>query len=298
MDATQENLFGPGEGVVANAAPPVSVGRRKPVRTQLGDVLEVLNLGGGVQSTTLALMAVHGDLPPLDYAIFSDTGRERQATYVHVALLAHFLARHGIKVIFAKAHGNGIVADHHAFLNGTKKRVETMPFRIVAEDGTPGAPIIRKCTRHYKHRPVDKVITRLKREHPDRPIRRWLGISSDEKERMMEGFWHPLIEERVMGRTECLAWLSAHGYSAPRSACIECPYHDNAEWRDLRDNSPEEFAQAVAFDESLRASRVQRFDGLNQPVYLHKSCVPLAQADLEESDDGQRYIECSGGCFV
>ena len=39
--------------------------------------LRVLSLGAGVQSTTLALMAAHGEIGPMpDCAIFADTGWE------------------------------------------------------------------------------------------------------------------------------------------------------------------------------------------------------------------------------
>ena len=34
----------------------------------------VLSLGVGVQSTTMALMAATGELPPVDCAIFADPG--------------------------------------------------------------------------------------------------------------------------------------------------------------------------------------------------------------------------------
>lgn len=37
----------------------------------------ILSLGAGVQSTTLLLMALHGELEPIpDCAIFADTGAE------------------------------------------------------------------------------------------------------------------------------------------------------------------------------------------------------------------------------
>ena len=40
--------------------------------------LRVLSLGAGVQSTTLALMAAHGEIGPMpDCAIFADTGGSR-----------------------------------------------------------------------------------------------------------------------------------------------------------------------------------------------------------------------------
>ena len=50
--------------------------------------LRALSLGAGVQSTTLALMAAHGEIGPMpDCAIFADTGWEPQAVYDHLAWL-------------------------------------------------------------------------------------------------------------------------------------------------------------------------------------------------------------------
>ena len=50
--------------------------------------LRVLSLGAGVQSTTLALMAAHGEIGPMpDCAIFADTGWEPNAVYEHLAWL-------------------------------------------------------------------------------------------------------------------------------------------------------------------------------------------------------------------
>ena len=45
-------------------------------------MLNVLSLGAGVQSSTLALMAAHGEIEPMpDCAIFADTGDEPKAVY-------------------------------------------------------------------------------------------------------------------------------------------------------------------------------------------------------------------------
>jgi 3'-phosphoadenosine 5'-phosphosulfate sulfotransferase (PAPS reductase)/FAD synthetase len=46
--------------------------------------LRVLSLGAGVQSTTLALMAAHGEIEPPHCAIFADTGWEPRAVYDHL----------------------------------------------------------------------------------------------------------------------------------------------------------------------------------------------------------------------
>jgi hypothetical protein len=50
--------------------------------------LRILSLGAGVQSTTLALMAAHGEIGHVDCAIFADTQWEPRAVYVHLGWLA------------------------------------------------------------------------------------------------------------------------------------------------------------------------------------------------------------------
>ncbi|MEO3434477.1 hypothetical protein [Inquilinus sp. CAU 1745] len=51
--------------------------------------LRVLSLGAGVQSTTLALMAAHGEIEPMpDCGIFADTGWEPQAAQLRLTVTA------------------------------------------------------------------------------------------------------------------------------------------------------------------------------------------------------------------
>ncbi len=49
--------------------------------------MRILNLGAGVQSTTVFLMAHEGELPMIDYAIFADTQEEPKAVYQHLEWL-------------------------------------------------------------------------------------------------------------------------------------------------------------------------------------------------------------------
>lgn len=50
--------------------------------------LRILSLGAGVQSTTLALMAEHGEIGPMpDCAVFADTGWDACAVRDHLAWL-------------------------------------------------------------------------------------------------------------------------------------------------------------------------------------------------------------------
>lgn len=87
-------------------------------------------------------------------------------------------------------------------------------------------------------------------------------------------------------REDANNWLAkSWPWPVPRSACICCPYRTNAEWRDMRDERPAEFAAAVAFDKDIReayaAGRLARGELAGVP-YLHRKKVPLDMVDLSE----------------
>jgi hypothetical protein len=104
--------------------------------------------------------------------------------------------------------------------------------------------------------------------------------------------WHPdrTIREAAIlpcreSRADCGAWLAKHfpDRTFPRSACVGCPFRSNEEWRDMRDNRPEEWADACDFDEAQRVAHPPR------PVpprllfcapSVHRQLVPLREADL------------------
>ena len=49
--------------------------------------LRVLSLGAGVQSSTLFFKVLHGEIAPVDIAIFADTGNEPKEVYDWVKYL-------------------------------------------------------------------------------------------------------------------------------------------------------------------------------------------------------------------
>ena len=72
-------------------------------------------------------------------------------------------------------------------------------------------------------------------------------------------------------------------------SCIGCPFHGNAQWRDLRDNHPDEWADAVAFDYAIRnGSAHAKGQELRGSMYLHASCVPLDQAPIDRPTRTER----------
>jgi hypothetical protein len=153
---------------------------------------------------------------------------------------------------------------------------------VLNRDGSPGM-LRRQCTKEYKVRPVQRRLRELGVDSR-RPVELLIGISRDEAQRMKPSLvkyvehQYPLVDAR-MTRDDCVRWLADRGYDEPpKSACIGCPFMDNARWRDLRDNRPDEWADAVEFDAAIRHRT--RIDGA---AFLHRSLVPLPMVDLSTS---------------
>jgi hypothetical protein len=96
---------------------------------------------------------------------------------------------------------------------------------------------------------------------------------------------------RKESRVDCVEWLAANypGRTFPRSACLGCPFRDNGEWKDMRDNRPEEWVDACDFDDAQRqADHVGpgRRGLLVGVPYVHRQMVPLRMANLD--GDGER----------
>jgi len=67
--------------------------------------LEVLSAGVGVQTITLAQMSIDGHLPPLDCAIFADTGWEPPHVYAQLQHMTDALAAVGVPT-YIVSNGN------------------------------------------------------------------------------------------------------------------------------------------------------------------------------------------------
>lgn len=264
--------------------------------------LEILSLGAGVQSTTLLLMSLFGDLPRFDHVIFSDTGWEPAQVYEHLEKLTKFAAERGTCIETVRA-GN-IRQDHlspqheHLFIRNPVKRPDFMgrqrtfiPFFVVGADGKKGKTF-RTCTKTYKIEPVEKRVRELlglksgQRWPLEHRVNQHLGISWDEVQRMRVSDrpaiinCYPLIDGR-MTRDDCHAYMAEHGWTAPRSACIGCPFHRNDEWRRMRDTDPTAWEDAIEFDETFRARALAGLTPLDGVPYLHDSRVPLREAQID-----------------
>lgn len=262
--------------------------------------LRCLSLGAGVQSTTMALMAAHGEIGPMpDAAIFADTGWEPKAVYEHLDRLEKALPFPVHRV------SAGNIRDAIIVSKNPSGRFAAVPW--FTSNGGMGR---RQCTREYKVEPIARQQRALLGYRPRQRIpvgsaEVWIGISTDEAIRIKPSFkrWQinrwPLIE-KGMSRRDCEAWLSARGWSAPKSACLGCPYHSDAQWRAIRDGSPEEWADVVEVDRLLRDGGTVR--GMRHHQFMHRSLKPIGEVDLSTAEErGQGDLfgnECEGMCGV
>ncbi len=108
--------------------------------------LRVISLGAGVQSTTMALMAAHGEITPMpDCAIFADTQSEPQAVYDHLKwLMSPNVLPFPIHVV-TKGSLRAAILSASA---GRTRNDGRPPLYIRNPDGTKGI-LKRQCTADY-----------------------------------------------------------------------------------------------------------------------------------------------------
>lgn len=250
--------------------------------------MKTLNIGWGIQSFTLAAMVALGELEPIDAAIHADTTHERESTYSFAAKYTPWLEARGVRVVTVRDAPSGPIDTWGGV------------FIPVFTDtpGKSGGMLNRQCTGRWKIQPIRKW---LQANRNGEPVEQWLGITTDEAERMkpsdVKYITHrwPLIEKR-MSRNACIAWLTGHGLDIPdKSACVFCPFHNRSAWWAMKAEGGADWQKAVSVDEAIRKARPP-FD-----LFVHSSRIPLTDIRSPQ-DNGQMELweqnECSGTCFV
>lgn len=238
--------------------------------------MRVLSLGAGVQSSTLLLMAAHGEIH-VDRAIFADTQWEPKGVYRWLEEMAPIAERAGIPVDIVTA---GNIRAETLERAARQSGFASLPFFVRDPLTGKGSMIRRQCTKEYKVRPVQRRLRELGASSRQ-SVELLIGISLDEAQRMKPSrvkyaeHTYPLVDEKIT-RQDAVGWLASKGYpEPPKSACIGCPFMDNRRWRDLRENRPDEWQDAVEFDAATR--QLPRIKG---ETFLHRQMVPLPMVDL------------------
>ena len=287
------------------------------------DIVE-LSLGAGVQSSVLGLMLTKGLLQPMpDVAIFADTQWEPKAVYEHLDWLEKQLVFPVVRVT------NGSIRES-VVGNFSHKNQRTNPdtpgnITVLPVFMSNGSITPRNCTDHYKINPIQQEIRRMLGVTPGERVKKgtrvlqMMGISIDEAGRMRDTriSWitndYPLIDAGL-SRADCRAWFEHFypGRTLPRSACIGCPFHNNAEWYALKSQAPDEFEDACQVDDALRAGAPRMKPhptGDNDGhQYLHSSGIPLRDVEFKPQSREKANLglfshnmminECEGMCGV
>jgi hypothetical protein len=240
--------------------------------------------------------------PRADVAIFADTQCEPQWVYDHLSFME---AWSDIPVMRITVGNLGRNLKQR--LQGRRRRASSIPGWTLGEKGRP-SPLWRQCTQDYKVRPIQRAVRQILGYRPRQVVKHrvacLLGISCDEAARMRPSrvSWtvnlYPLVDAR-MDRSHCEALLRRHGLPMPlRSACVFCPFHSDAYWRELKQKHAREWRRAVDFDRAIRDMSMM---GVRSPVYLHQSCQPLELVNVDGQDDARQSAfvnDCEGLCGV
>jgi len=278
----------------------------------------ILNLGAGVQSTTLYLMFMRGLITPqIDAAIFADTQDEPKAVYRHLEWLESLGGPRIIRATRGKlstALVKGESLSGHRWISIPAFTPGVLPSK---REGR----LRRQCSRDYKINVIRRAIRHSvlglsPRQAVPRKIvvHQYLGISMDEAGRASRieraqrpkylSLHFPLVR-RSMTRTHCEDLLKNWvPHRTPRSACVYCPLHNDSEWLHVK-SVPEDWALALTVDDNLRAPSVlnDQARANKMPMFLHRSLQPLVQIDFESRVNRRSSwvgfsVECHGVCGI
>jgi hypothetical protein len=261
---------------------------------------EIFSCGGGTQSAAISALIVQGRIPKPDYVCIVDTERERATTWQYLdAVLRPALASVGLEIHRIRKSEWGSKPPHgFDYLSHNGKTVLLPAFTNQTDEvgKLPGF-----CSKTWKVETQERYC-RKAIGIPAKLQKRWIGFSLDETRRatrMMRSedyqagkIWFPLIHGIPLRRQGAIAVVKAMGWpDPPRSACWNCSNQSDPEWRDLKENSPDEFRAACELEKE-----VQKIDPF---AWFHSSCIPLSEVDFSLPDVREDDRACSsGGCFL
>jgi hypothetical protein len=248
---------------------------------------QLWSCGGGTQSAGMAALFVKGILPRPDFAVIADTGREKRTTWEYLDRVL----RPELKKIGLEIHKVGAAEYATVDLLGLNGDV-LMPM-FTTQSGVI-AKLQNFCSYEWKKRVVQRW---AKQTMGFEQVDNWMGISADETRRVRQSsqrWWqlkYPLVFDVRMTKRELILLVESMGWPAPSgSYCWMCPQMSDKEWKNQRDNEPDEFQQAIELERELR---------IKDPfVYLHKSAMPLDEVVFGDSQQDELFGCNSMQCFV
>jgi len=272
--------------------------------------LRILNLGGGVGSAPIVGMQLDSEVK-YDAAIFADTQDEPAWVYQQILWLEKQVADRGGAPII-RVTGGDLMGQLRQGKNRDGGRFISIPAFTKLDDGSVSM-IRRQCTREYKIEPVTNYIRREmlglakgQKTPKDVVVTQLFGFSVDEAgraarmrghERKQWKFGFPLLDEG-MRKGECRTYMKkwCTEFEWRWSSCRSCPFHSDIQWREIKENSPDDFEAACRTDDELRVNGNVRNRNMDAQMFLHRSCKPLREVDFSRGQSELFDIICDGGC--
>lgn len=315
------DLFNPGEvikfedQIVVRTTPDV-IRPKRMKNNNPEPLLTVLNFSGGKQSSVLLWMVLRGDLPkPENFLVVTaDPGMENSETYDYIQMMHEQCREHGIEAHVAK--GPNLYEDLINLKGSGKTRFDNPAFWAKKANGKVGQ-LMQKCTRIYKIAPMDRFLRIVLEERYGlgrkssglgaNIVEKWIGFSKNEEHRVKPSqqkyicFRYPLIE-LGMTNTGVLDYYKKHGLPIPpRSVCNACWANGLDTFKQMYEERPHDWEQAVSVDNAIRdLSQIM----VEEEIYVSRTCLPLEQLPdigfrmTAKKDNSDQWSCDSGYCFV
>lgn len=294
--------------------------------------IHILNLGAGVQSTTLYLLSMEGRMQAFDFAIAADTGEEAGAEERRLGLrdpvdswYAHLdwlISLNGPPILVRGKSRMG--DDLTRGENSTGQRFTSIPAYTKGDGATEEGQTPRQCTREYKIEIIERTIRREILGLAPRAlmpksvlVHQYYGISWDERTRAFDiqrrfrredgsdkPHWKchfPLLSlngKNLPGwtRADCTRYNEQHvPHTVYGSSCVFCPYQSDESWSRRLQPGPTR-NRIVQIDTSLRTPGIVANRGLKESLFLTRDCKPITEVQFTTERQEGFVFECEGGC--
>lgn len=273
--------------------------------------MKILSLGGGQQSTALALMSCANLLRPeknkfslvpiYDAIIFCDLGGEREWVYKQVNYVKEICETVGIPLFILE--DKNLKEDYMS--NYGTRRVSTIPFWSIDSNGKKGK-MRRQCTIDYKINQIHNFVRwnllgykKGQRTKAEDIVAHemHIGFSYEEKGRSFPSKnklfinKYPMIEMHLTRKDNYAYVKEQWGMKTKGSACLFCPFHSNYFFHECQMNCPKDFQTILNFDDLLENGIPNKRIGVpDSKVFISRSRKRITNLTVEECQDKEK--EC------
>lgn len=284
-------------------------------------LLKVLNFSGGKQSSSLLWMILLGKIK-VDLENFvvlnANPGMENSGTYSYVEEMKKRCDEKGI--LFYTVSGPNLFDDLVGLKSTNKSRIDNPPYWTQNKETGKRGRLLQKCTQKYKIAPMDRKlreileekygISRNSKRLGDNIVEKWIGFTYSEIQRIKPSsrryyyFEYPLINLKWSNDDVVKFFLENKLKIPPRSVCNACFANGLSTLKEMYEQRPQDYEQAVRVDESVRdLSQV----GIRDSVFVSNTLIPLKDLpkynfnldEIDKEKDSEEDYSCdSGFCFL